>query len=46
MYMLLWTHRDMLTLLEIRRAEFNKNYYIDATTGEIIGGEETEYSFE
>lgn len=30
----------------IARAEFNKNYYIDATTGEIIGGEETEYSFE
>ena len=30
----------------IARKEFNKRYYIDATTGEIIGGEEAEYSFE
>ena len=33
---------DVLTV----RQEFNKRYYIDATTGEIIGGEEAEYSFE
>lgn len=33
---------DVLTV----RQEFNKRYYIDTTTGEIIGGEETEYSFE
>lgn len=30
---------DVLTV----RQEFNKRYYIDTTTGEIIGGEETEY---
>ena len=28
------------------RNDYNKKYYIDATTGEIIGGEQAEYSFE
>ena len=32
---------DVLTV----REEFDKRYYIDATTGEIIGGEEIEYDF-
>ena len=27
------------------RQEFNKKYYIDATTGEIIGGEEAEFFY-
>lgn len=28
------------------REEFNKKFYIDATTGEIIGGEQAEYNFD
>lgn len=28
------------------RTNYNKKYYIDTTTGEIIGGEQAEYSFE